>query len=99
MQPYPPVNLRLHFSTPFTRSVSIMAILVQPWAMNLLTVLTTRDDEGRQYDEQGNLHDWWRQDAIDAFENKSECYVQQYAQEKEATTGLNVSEGACTQIS
>ena len=49
------------------------------------------DDEGRQYDEKGNLHNWWAQEAIDRFRNRSHCFVQQYSAQKEKVTGLHVS--------
>ena len=50
------------------------------------------DDEGRQFDEKGNLHSWWNEDAIDRFVNRSECFVQQYSNQTEKLTGLNVSQ-------
>src|SRR6202035_2347610 len=38
------------------------------------------DDEGRQYDGDGNLRDWWsRRDAV-AFENRAQCVRSQYSQ-------------------
>jgi putative endopeptidase len=38
------------------------------------------DDEGRQYDGDGNLRDWWgRRDAIN-FENRAQCIRNQYSQ-------------------
>lgn len=49
------------------------------------------DDQGRQYDEQGNLHNWWTQEAIKRFHNRSECFVQQYGSQVEPITGLHVS--------
>ena len=35
------------------------------------------DDEGRQFDAQGNLRDWWTEDAK-AFDQRADCLVQQY---------------------
>ena len=38
------------------------------------------DDEGRQFDAQGNLKDWWtKEDAIN-FTDRAQCVVDQYAQ-------------------
>ena len=38
------------------------------------------DDEGRQFDAKGNLHDWWtRQDAAE-FEARAKCISDQYSQ-------------------
>jgi len=38
------------------------------------------DDEGRQYDAQGNLNDWWQSQDATEFEKRSQCIVNQYAQ-------------------
>ncbi|MFI5183891.1 MAG: M13 family metallopeptidase [Vicinamibacteria bacterium] len=38
------------------------------------------DDEGRQYDAQGNLRDWWTADDAKEFEKRTSCIVDQYAQ-------------------
>ncbi len=36
------------------------------------------DDQGAQYDPQGNLHDWWTADDKAAFEKRSAALVAQY---------------------
>ncbi len=38
------------------------------------------DDEGRQFDAQGNLKDWWTKDDAKNFSNRAQCVVDQYAQ-------------------
>jgi len=38
------------------------------------------DDEGRQFDAQGNLKDWWTADDAKAFEERVNCLRDQYAQ-------------------
>jgi len=38
------------------------------------------DDEGRQYDGQGNLRDWWTTEDAKEFEKRASCIVDQYAQ-------------------
>ena len=38
------------------------------------------DDEGRQFDAQGNLKDWWTRKDAKAFEERAQCIVDQYAQ-------------------
>ncbi|MBZ5647276.1 MAG: M13 family metallopeptidase [Acidobacteriia bacterium] len=38
------------------------------------------DDEGRQFDAQGNLRDWWTAQDSKAFEQRAGCIVDQYAQ-------------------
>src|SRR3954470_3719565 len=37
------------------------------------------DDEGRQFDAQGNLKDWWTAADAAAFEQRASCFVDQYA--------------------
>ncbi|XP_034950226.1 endothelin-converting enzyme homolog [Chelonus insularis] len=36
------------------------------------------DDQGREYDLNGNLHKWWNNATIDRFKNQTECFVDQY---------------------
>ena len=38
------------------------------------------DDEGRQFDSNGNLKDWWTKKDAAAFEERAACIVDQYAQ-------------------
>jgi putative endopeptidase len=38
------------------------------------------DDEGRQYDGDGNLRDWWTEADAKAFEKRAQCVRDQYAQ-------------------
>ncbi len=37
------------------------------------------DDEGRQFDAQGNLKDWWSADDAAQFGKRAQCVVDQYA--------------------
>ena len=37
------------------------------------------DDEGRQFDGDGNLRDWWTADDAAAFEQRAQCIRDQYA--------------------
>ena len=37
------------------------------------------DDEGRQFDAQGNLKDWWTKEDAENFTNRAQCIVDQYA--------------------
>jgi endothelin-converting enzyme/putative endopeptidase len=36
------------------------------------------DDEGRQFDAQGNLRDWWTEKDAKEFESRAACIVEQY---------------------
>jgi len=37
------------------------------------------DDQGRQFDGDGNLHDWWTEADGKAFEERASCLVDQYS--------------------
>ncbi|CAO2649221.1 Nn.00g066060.m01.CDS01 [Neocucurbitaria sp. VM-36] len=37
------------------------------------------DSTGRHYDQNGNYTDWWSNATIDAFKEKTECFISQYA--------------------
>src|SRR6185437_5251302 len=37
------------------------------------------DDQGRQYDAQGNLRDWWTEADGKAFDQRASCFVDQYS--------------------
>ena len=37
------------------------------------------DDQGRKYDGQGNLRDWWTRDDAAAYEERSSCIATQYS--------------------
>jgi endothelin-converting enzyme/putative endopeptidase len=36
------------------------------------------DDEGRQFDGNGNLHDWWQPADAKAFDERASCLINQY---------------------
>lgn len=48
------------------------------------------DDQGRRYDEKGNLRDWWNKDDERNFLEKAQDVVKQYSA-KEALPGLHVN--------
>lgn len=37
------------------------------------------DSTGRHYDQNGNYTDWWSNATVDAFKERAECFVNQYA--------------------
>ena len=47
------------------------------------------DDEGRQFDGHGNLADWWTKEDGDKFDEKAQCFVDEYAQFRVGDTKLN----------
>ncbi|XP_053546209.1 endothelin-converting enzyme 1 isoform X2 [Bombina bombina] len=36
------------------------------------------DDQGREYDKDGNLRPWWNNSSVEAFKKQTECITQQY---------------------
>jgi endothelin-converting enzyme/putative endopeptidase len=36
------------------------------------------DDQGRQYDADGNLREWWTKESAEAFKERAACVVKQY---------------------
>lgn len=39
------------------------------------------DDQGRKFDDKGNLRDWWTEADASAYESRGKCIVDQYSQE------------------
>ncbi len=37
------------------------------------------DDEGRKYDGQGNLREWWTKADAEAFEKRAQCFIDEYS--------------------
>ncbi len=48
------------------------------------------DDEGRQFDKDGNLKEWWTKDDEQKFTDKSQCMVKQY-DAIEAVSGVHLN--------
>ncbi len=40
------------------------------------------DDEGRQFDAKGNLHDWWTKKDAEEFQKRADCVSDEYSQFK-----------------
>ncbi|XP_041837201.1 endothelin-converting enzyme 1 [Melanotaenia boesemani] len=36
------------------------------------------DDQGREYDKDGNLRPWWKNSSVEAFKQQAQCMVEQY---------------------
>uniref|UniRef100_A0A7E4VTN0 Neprilysin n=1 Tax=Panagrellus redivivus TaxID=6233 RepID=A0A7E4VTN0_PANRE len=45
------------------------------------------DEQGRRYDENGNLNNWWQSDALKTFSEKKDCFIKQY--DDEGVNGRN----------
>ncbi|KAJ7998642.1 hypothetical protein DPEC_G00207000 [Dallia pectoralis] len=37
------------------------------------------DDQGREYDKDGNLRPWWKNSSVEAFKKQTQCMVEQYS--------------------
>lgn len=48
------------------------------------------DDQGRQFDKEGNLVDWWAPETKENYLERAECIVQQYGNYTVEEVGLNV---------
>ena len=49
------------------------------------------DDQGRQFDLNGNLVDWWQEDTKNAYLKKATCIIQQYGNFTDQLTKLKVN--------
>lgn len=60
---------------------------------NFLNLIRTHgfDDEGSQYDGEGNLVDWWQEDTKQAYLEKAQCIIDQYENFTEPTTGMHLN--------
>ncbi|XDB46764.1 PREDICTED: endothelin-converting enzyme 2 isoform X5 [Capra hircus] len=47
------------------------------------------DDQGREYDKEGNLRPWWQNESLAAFRNHTACIEEQYSQYKVNGEKLN----------
>jgi len=48
------------------------------------------DDQGRQFDKNGNLVDWWAKDTEAKFLKKAQCIIDQYGNYTAKEVGINV---------
>lgn len=48
------------------------------------------DDEGRQYDLNGNLVDWWNPETEKQFLLKTQCIIEQYGNYTDLKANLSV---------
>ncbi|MGZ4868621.1 MAG: M13-type metalloendopeptidase, partial [Candidatus Angelobacter sp.] len=39
------------------------------------------DDEGRKFDDKGNLHDWWTAEDAKNYDERGKCISDEYTQE------------------
>lgn len=49
------------------------------------------DDQGRQYDFEGNLVDWWDLETQNQFLEKTQCIIEQYGNYTDLKTKLSVT--------
>lgn len=48
------------------------------------------DDEGRQYDADGKLKQWWNNGTRSRFEKRANCFVQQYGRIRDETANMTL---------
>ncbi|XP_066258701.1 neprilysin-2 isoform X4 [Euwallacea similis] len=49
------------------------------------------DDQGRQFDKNGNLVDWWQEETKKAFVEKAQCIIDQYGNYSVPELNLNLN--------
>ena len=49
------------------------------------------DDQGRQYDDVGNLADWWELKTKEKFIKKTKCIIEQYGNYTAPEVNLNLN--------
>jgi membrane metallo-endopeptidase-like protein 1 len=49
------------------------------------------DDKGRQFDRNGNHHNWWQPETDQKFQAMSQCLVYQYSNYSAAGVNMTVS--------
>ncbi|XP_046742992.1 neprilysin-2 isoform X2 [Diprion similis] len=49
------------------------------------------DDQGRQFDKEGNLVDWWESETKERYLEKAECIIYQYGNYTVESVGLNLN--------
>ncbi|VVC45563.1 Hypothetical protein CINCED_3A014184 [Cinara cedri] len=47
------------------------------------------DDQGREFDRFGNLHQWWNNNTIDRFKKETDCMIKQYSNYKVNNYNIN----------
>ncbi|XP_033763909.1 neprilysin-1-like [Pecten maximus] len=48
------------------------------------------DDKGRQYDKDGNMKQWWKNETIEAFRKQAQCVIDQYSSYTLEQIGLHI---------
>lgn len=48
------------------------------------------DDQGRQFDKEGNLVDWWKSSTKDQYLKRAQCIIDQYGNFSVPEVGLKV---------
>lgn len=49
------------------------------------------DNEGRNYDQDGNFVDWWQPESKERFASKAQCFIHQYRNYTTEEDSSNVS--------
>lgn len=60
-------------------------------AFSLYWILKGFDDQGRQFDSDGNLVDWWEEDTKKAYLEKARCIIEQYGNFTEPNVDLKLN--------
>lgn len=53
------------------------------------------DDQGKQFDADGNLVNWWNKNTQEKYLEKAKCIIYQYGNYTDARSGLSVRSSHC----
>jgi predicted metalloendopeptidase len=65
-----------------------MTALIELWHRHNRNVTSP---QGRQFDKDGNLVEWWEPDTKKKYLQKAKCIIEQYGNYTEEETGMHVS--------
>lgn len=49
------------------------------------------DDQGREFDKDGNLKHWWKNKTVELFKNRTKCFVNQYSKYSDHNPNKNTN--------
>lgn len=71
------------------RFIQKFAIKLSNW--NNFKITHGFDDSGSQFDERGNLNNWWDPSTEDRFKNLTKCIIDQYGGYEVESTDLKIN--------
>uniref|UniRef100_A0A674F7J2 Endothelin-converting enzyme 1 n=1 Tax=Salmo trutta TaxID=8032 RepID=A0A674F7J2_SALTR len=85
-----PPTVNAYYNPTKNEMVLPAGILQVPLPFSAYSLTHAFDDQGREYDKDGNLRSWWKNSSVEAFKKQTQCMVEQYSNysiNKEALNG------------